>query len=366
MRKTLLIIMLTIIYLSCSAQMSEYYKRPTISGKIELINGTGNNMLVFICDTTAGGMMFKSTRNIPNGTLLRTAISNGWLVVNSGGSGGSGSMTYPGSGIPLSTGSAWGTSITNNSANWNTAYSWGNHATAGYLTNYTETDPNVPSWAKQLTKPPYTYSEVGASASNHNHSGVYQPVGSYLTSESDPTVPDWAKQSTKPPYTFSEVGAAPSFQSSTNGYSWKYISGSWRAWPDSVGSIIDSATLETRYNNRWYSIAPCVIDSFFISTSRKYSIGYIERNITIDSVIVLCNSLTTTNVTPKLFYGSDMSASGTAIITSPSAVTTSNTPVRYSSFNNSSINGGSMLWLTFTDKTTPPRSFFIKIVAHKR
>lgn len=37
-------------------------------------------------------------------------------------------MVYPGSGIAISTGSAWGTSITNNSANWNTAYGWGNHA----------------------------------------------------------------------------------------------------------------------------------------------------------------------------------------------------------------------------------------------
>jgi len=42
--------------------------------------------------------------------------------------------TYPGAGIPLSTGSAWGTSITNNSANWNTAFGWGNHASAGYIT----------------------------------------------------------------------------------------------------------------------------------------------------------------------------------------------------------------------------------------
>lgn len=33
---------------------------------------------------------------------------------------GGGSMVYPGAGIPLSTGSAWGTSITNNSSNWNT------------------------------------------------------------------------------------------------------------------------------------------------------------------------------------------------------------------------------------------------------
>jgi hypothetical protein len=41
-------------------------------------------------------------------------------------------MTYPTDGIALSTGAAWGTSIINNSANWNTAYGWGNHATAGY------------------------------------------------------------------------------------------------------------------------------------------------------------------------------------------------------------------------------------------
>lgn len=41
-------------------------------------------------------------------------------------------MVYPGAGIALSTGSAWGSSITNNSANWNTAYGWGNHASAGY------------------------------------------------------------------------------------------------------------------------------------------------------------------------------------------------------------------------------------------
>ena len=51
--------------------------------------------------------------------------------------GGGGSMVYPGSGIPLSTGSAWGTSITDNSSNWNTAYGWGDHASAGYLTSLT-------------------------------------------------------------------------------------------------------------------------------------------------------------------------------------------------------------------------------------
>lgn len=32
---------------------------------------------------------------------------------------------------------------------------------AGYLTDYTETDPSVPSWAKANDKPSYTKSEVG-------------------------------------------------------------------------------------------------------------------------------------------------------------------------------------------------------------
>ena len=33
---------------------------------------------------------------------------------------------------------------------------------SGFITDYTETDPTVPSWAKQPTKPTYTASEVGA------------------------------------------------------------------------------------------------------------------------------------------------------------------------------------------------------------
>lgn len=33
---------------------------------------------------------------------------------------------------------------------------------AGYITDYTETDPTIPAWAKNPTKPTYTASEVGA------------------------------------------------------------------------------------------------------------------------------------------------------------------------------------------------------------
>ncbi len=44
-------------------------------------------------------------------------------------------ITYPDAGIPISTGSDWGTSITDNSNNWNTAYGWGDHSQEGYINN---------------------------------------------------------------------------------------------------------------------------------------------------------------------------------------------------------------------------------------
>ena len=140
---------------------------------------------------------------------------------------------------------------------------------AGYITGYTETDPTVPSWAKQSTKPTYTASEVGALPSSTvipsktsdltNDSNFITAAGApvqsvngqtgtvnisipnatsdltndsgfitssdiptdvssfnndagYITgyTETDPTVPSWAKASTKPTYTASEVGALPS------------------------------------------------------------------------------------------------------------------------------------------------------------
>ena len=49
-----------------------------------------------------------------------------------------GGMTYPGAGIPLSTGSAWGTSITDNSATWNAAEpGLGNPGVNGYILSST-------------------------------------------------------------------------------------------------------------------------------------------------------------------------------------------------------------------------------------
>lgn len=55
-----------------------------------------------------------------------------------------------------------------------------------YTTPYTESDPTVPEWAKQPTKPKYTAEEVGARPNT------------WTPTESDPTVPAWAKQPDPP------------------------------------------------------------------------------------------------------------------------------------------------------------------------
>ena len=54
-------------------------------------------------------------------------------------------MVYPPIGIPLSNGTSWGASITNNSTNWNTAYSWGNHAGLYSLLGHTHTFASLTS-----------------------------------------------------------------------------------------------------------------------------------------------------------------------------------------------------------------------------
>ena len=59
-----------------------------------------------------------------------------------------------------------------NHLNYNTAYSWGNHATAGYLTTYTETDPIFSLWDKS-TGISITESQIS-------------DFGTYLTAETDP------------------------------------------------------------------------------------------------------------------------------------------------------------------------------------
>lgn len=104
------------------------YKPGLTDVTISSENITRSDRLFKLPDSVGTGVF-----RLKSGSTFFNPDSKGTIDVSSL-AGGGGSMVYPGAGIPLSTGSAWGTSITNNSANWNTAYGWGNHASAGYLT----------------------------------------------------------------------------------------------------------------------------------------------------------------------------------------------------------------------------------------
>lgn len=107
------------------------------------------------------------------------------------------SMVYPSAGIPLSNGTSWGTSIVNNSANWNTAFGWGDHAGLYSLLGHTHTFASLTS--KPTTLSGYGITDAATSAQGANADTAYgwgdHSVEGYLTSftETDPTVASYIK-----------------------------------------------------------------------------------------------------------------------------------------------------------------------------
>ena len=83
------------------------------------VNGhiLGYNGTLWVNKTIAGWLGFTPVTNARtltiNGTAYDLSADRSWTIS---------SMIYPGAGIAVSTGTAWGTSITDNSTNWNTAY----------------------------------------------------------------------------------------------------------------------------------------------------------------------------------------------------------------------------------------------------
>lgn len=95
--------------------------------------GSGTPGNIYFGTGSAGSLPVKSSET----NIIYYDTATGKISYGAAPSGGS--MVYPSAGIAVSTGSAWGTSITDNSTNWNTAYGWGNHAGLYSLVSHTHT-----------------------------------------------------------------------------------------------------------------------------------------------------------------------------------------------------------------------------------
>lgn len=67
-------------------------------------------------------------------------------------------------------------------------------------------------------------------------------------------------------------GKAPAFTATTNRYVWKYISGAWRAWPDSVGTAGVTGSGTTGYLPKWNS-STALADSPIYTNGTFVSLG---------------------------------------------------------------------------------------------
>lgn len=126
-------------YFSTSrARKSIFLTTFNTSGPATYDSGTGIlNIPQYVSDSGSGtgGSYVPLTRTITiNGQTADLSVDRAFSIDT---------IPYPSTGIPLSNGTSWGTSITDNSANWNTAYGWGNHASLYSLLGHTHTIANV-------------------------------------------------------------------------------------------------------------------------------------------------------------------------------------------------------------------------------
>jgi hypothetical protein len=103
----------TTISLSSSATASSFIKTAGTSSQFLKADGSVDSSTYLTTSSAASTYVPLSRTLTINGTSYDLSTDRSWTI---------NSMVYPGAGIAVSTGTAWGTSITDNSANWDAAY----------------------------------------------------------------------------------------------------------------------------------------------------------------------------------------------------------------------------------------------------
>ena len=175
---------------------------------------------------------------------------------------------------------------------------------AGYLTSYTETDPTVPSWAKESTKPSYTFSELTTTPTTISGYGI---TDAYTKTEVDGKVSGVLHyKGTK-----ATVSALPSSGNS--------IGDTWHVTADGSEHAWDGST--------WQELGTAVDLSGYVPTTTTVNGKALSSNISLTASDVSALPSNTTYVSS--FNGSTGAITYTAPVTSVNgqtgAVTTQNT-----------------------------------------
>lgn len=101
-----------------------------------------------------------------------------------------------------------------------------------------------------------------------------------------------------------------------------------------------------------------------VADSMNYTIGYVPAAFTITELRFVHNGTTSSpSITPTVKHGTDRS-SGTAVVTSPSAVTSTTTGASVTSFNSATTSANAWLWVETASKSGTTDRFTIAVVGH--
>lgn len=101
-----------------------------------------------------------------------------------------------------------------------------------------------------------------------------------------------------------------------------------------------------------------------VADSMNYTIAYVPAAFTITELRFVHNGTTSSpSITPTIKHGTDRS-SGTAVVTSPSAVTSMTTGASVTSFNSATTAANAWLWVETASKSGTTDKFTIAVVGH--
>jgi hypothetical protein len=110
----------------------------------------------------------------------------------------------------------------------------------------------------------------------------------------------------------------------------------------------------------------CGVDSSRQMTGSKFPLGY-SQGLKVDTLIYIMTGGDGSNsVTPQIFFGTNISATGTPLNVTPVAITSSTIVTKKYTFDNATIPNGNMIWLTFASVTSRVKYFMVEIIGHKQ